>query len=123
MLKKHVANLVARIPKNNEVVDHQPLFCQFTLDTTTAFLFGKSVYSLLESQEGRDNEFADSFNTAQEFMAKRFRLFNLYWLVGGRKFRESCKSTQTFVEEMIQQRQESTDSDQEKTDRYTSLML
>ena len=117
-MKEHVDNLIECIPKNSEVVDLQPLFFRFTLDTTTAFLLGESVYSLQTSQEGRGAKFAHDFNIAQDYVIKRFRLLDLYWIIGGREFREACKSVQCFVEEMIEQRQGGTDRSQEKLDRY-----
>ena len=63
-------------------------------------------------------KFAGEFDIAQDYIIKQFRLLDLYWFIGGRKFREACKSVQAFVEEMIRRRQESTDRSQQKADRY-----
>ena len=82
-----VQNLVQAISharKKNPVIDLQPLFFRFTLDTTTAFLFGESVESLKDLESAGEQTFGDAFNTAQEYVAKRFRLLELYWLIGGR---------------------------------------
>jgi cytochrome P450 len=83
------------------VVDLQPHFFRFTLDTTTAFLFGESVRSLVAPQSAGEQTFAEAFNTAQEYVAKRFRLLDLYWLIGGRKFRESCEKVNKFADRII----------------------
>jgi cytochrome P450 len=82
------------------IVDLQPLFFRYTLDTTTAFLFGESVKSLVAPQSG-EQTFAEAFNIAQEYVAKRFRLLDMYWLIDGYKFRESCRKVNTFADRII----------------------
>jgi cytochrome P450 len=83
------------------VVDLQPNFFRFTLDTTTAFLFGDSVKSLVAPQSAGEQTFAEAFNAAQEYVAKRFRLLDLYWLIDGRRFRESCEKVNKFADGII----------------------
>lgn len=94
-----VEDLIEVITRSGAVVDLQPLFFQLTLDTTTAFLFGESVQSL--RSYGREETFADAFNTAQEYVAKRLRLLDLYWLIGGRKFWKACDTVHTFADQII----------------------
>ena len=94
--------------KNNNnnsggVIDLQELFFRFTLDTTTSFLFGQSVRSLRASNSLEERTFAEAFNTAQEYVTTRFRLVDLYWLIGGRKFRESCNIVHRFADKIIDQ--------------------
>jgi cytochrome P450 len=96
-------DLLAAIRNNTDtsgVVDLQPLFFRFTLDTTTAFLFGESVKSLVAPQAG-EQTFAEAFNTAQEYVAKRYRLLDLYWLIDGRRFREACDKVNQFADTII----------------------
>ena len=69
------------------VTDLQPFFFRLTLDVTTAFLFGESIESLSPQESTGEPSFAQAFNTAQDLIAKRMRLQDLYWLVGGREFR------------------------------------
>lgn len=95
------------IEKGDGAVDLQPLFYKFTLDTTTAFLFGESVKSLLEP-EGEESKgevgeqgFAQAFNTAQIYIQQRYRLGNFYWASGGRKFRAACKLVNGFADQLI----------------------
>ncbi|MCJ1401750.1 hypothetical protein MMC11_004967 [Xylographa trunciseda] len=45
-LESHVEHLIQAIPRDGSMVDLQPLFFRFTLDTATEFLFGESVDSL-----------------------------------------------------------------------------
>ncbi|CAJ2511349.1 Uu.00g069740.m01.CDS01 [Anthostomella pinea] len=65
--KEHVDNLIACIPSNGEV-DLQPLFFNLTLDTTTALLFGRSVYSLRAGigQAAENLDFAESFTSLRK---------------------------------------------------------
>ena len=82
-------------------VDLQPFFFRLTLDVTTAFLFGESVNSLGSPEAVGESNFASAFNSAQEFVAKRMRLQDLYWLVGGRQFRQACDDVHRFADQII----------------------
>lgn len=61
----------------SETIDLQPLFFRLTLDATTAYLFGESTRTL-RGGEHEKNDFALAFDTAQEYIVKRFRLLDLY---------------------------------------------
>ena len=98
-------NLIACLPGTGEQVDMQSLFFRFTLDTTSTFLFGESTYTLREGQSVHGLEFAKSFDTAQDYVVKRFRLLDLYWLIGGPKFRQACSMGHQFIDEIIKRRQ------------------
>ena len=100
VLRDAVDDLLDAIPESGGVVDLQLLFFRLTLDTTTAFLFGESVRRAPESTGERN--FADAFNTAQEYVAKRFRLLGLYWLIGGRKFHGACANVHRFADQIIE---------------------
>lgn len=117
IFREHVENLIACLPGDGEVVDVQPLFFQFTLDTTSGFLFGKSTYTLREGQSIGGQEFAKSFDIAQDYVIKRFRLLDLYWLIGGPKFYRACDSAHKFIDDIIARRH-SSNSRQEKTEGY-----
>ncbi|KAB8265980.1 cytochrome P450 [Aspergillus pseudonomiae] len=101
-LHEHVDNLIARVPLN-AVVDLQPLFFDLTLDITTSLLFGKSVYSLKAdiNQDSDNMLFTESFNIAQEGLAKRFCLAPFHWLYNPPKFRRACADVHRFVEHYI----------------------
>lgn len=93
-------DLMKRLPAQGGVVDLQPLFFQYTLDVTTAFLFGESVGSL-RSTESKDQGFATAFDLAQKYVVKRFRLLDLYWLIGGSELGQACKMVHAFADEII----------------------
>ena len=63
--REHVDNLISCLP-TEEPVDLQPLFFNLTLDTATALLFGRSVYSLRANvdQAAENKEFVESFRQA-----------------------------------------------------------
>ncbi|KAG8166766.1 hypothetical protein KVR01_002455 [Diaporthe batatas] len=101
---EHVGNLLDCIPASG-VVDLQPLFFSLTLDTTTALLFGRSVYSLRANidQAVENRDFANSFELAQEGLAKRFRIAPFHFLYNPTDFRLACKTVHSFVEKYIRQ--------------------
>lgn len=101
IFKDAANNLLDNIPAKGGVFDLQPLFFRLTLDVTTAFLFGEPVESLKASESTGEESFAAAFNTAQEFVAKRFRLSDPYWLIGGKKFRDACKRVHHFADQII----------------------
>lgn len=94
-------NLLNAIPREGGVVDLQPLFFRLALDVTTEFLFGESIESLKVPESTGEQTFAEAFNIAQEYIAKRFRLLDLYWLIDGKKFRDECKKVHYFADKII----------------------
>lgn len=96
-----INDLLDALLEAGSVIDLQPLFFRFTLDVTTAFLFDDSVRSLRSPKESREKNFADTFNLAQKYVVNRFRLSELYWLIGGKAFRNACKQVHQFADEII----------------------
>jgi cytochrome P450 len=86
-------------------VDLQPLFFNLTLDVATELLFGRSVYSLRAGvdQAAENREFAESFNVAQEGLAKRFRLAPFHAVYNPAAFRQACRNVHRFVERYIRE--------------------
>lgn len=121
ILREHVNDLIACILKNKKSIDLQPLFFRFTLDTTSAFLFGESTYSLRAAQSADDIEFAKEFDIAQDYVVQRYRYLDLYWLIGGRRFREACASVHTFIENIIDRRQASSTKSSDGHGRYVFI--
>ncbi|KAK3905882.1 cytochrome P450 52A13 [Staphylotrichum tortipilum] len=101
---EHFANLINRMPADG-VVDLQPLFFNLTLDVAVELLFGRSVYSLRAGvdQADENREFAESFNIAQEGLAKRFRLAPFHFLYNPAEFRNACRRVHLFVERYIRE--------------------
>jgi cytochrome P450 len=103
--REHVDNLLARLPSSG-VVDLQPLFFSLTLDTTTALLLGRSVYSLRANidQDAENRFFAESFDRALDGLAKRFRIAPWHFLYNPPKFRRACANVRRYVERYIKER-------------------
>ncbi|KAL8750817.1 MAG: hypothetical protein Q9199_006828 [Rusavskia elegans] len=119
LFQEVVDNLISVLPKKG-MVDLQPLFFRLTLDTTTAFLFGDSVGSLQASNTAGESTFASAFNTAQDFIAKRLRLQDLYWLVGGKRFTAACEDVHRFADQIID-RNLSRDNESSDAGKYVFL--
>ncbi|KAJ6059907.1 hypothetical protein N7444_003546, partial [Penicillium canescens] len=102
--REHVDNLINCLPSNG-VVDLQPLFFDMTLDIATALLFGRSVYTLRAGidQHEENRLFAESFDIAQEGLAKRFRIAPWQFLYNPPKFRKACANVHRFVEGYIKE--------------------
>ena len=97
-------------------MDIQSLFFKYTLDTTTAFLFGQSTFSLKADGAVDGTTFAANFDEAQDFVVKRFRLLDLYWLIGGPRFFRACHAVHDFVEKIVDKRRIASQSSEEKED-------
>jgi cytochrome P450 len=69
-------------------------------------LFGKSVYSLRASidQDDENRAFAESFNEAQEGLAKRFRIAPWHSFYNPPAFKAACKNVHQYVERYIERR-------------------
>lgn len=103
LFREPMDDLLNALPDTGGVVDLQPLFFRFTLDVTTAFLFGESVRSLRCPTHALENSFAGSFDLAQKYVVNRFRLLDLYWLIGGKVFRDACQKVHALADQIIDQ--------------------
>jgi len=101
VFKQSVNDSIDILSSQSGVVDLQPLFFRLTLDVSTEFLFGESVKSLKAPKSASEQTFGDAFNTAQAFVAKRFRLPDLYWMIGGSKFQKACDDVHRFADQII----------------------
>jgi len=54
-------------------------------------------------------------------VAMRFRLLDLYWLIGGRKFRRSCDAVHKFTEEILEKGMRSRNDTDKRESRYVFL--
>jgi len=103
---EHVDNLIESLTESPGEVDLQPLFLKLTLDTTTALLFGKSVYSLkAKAADDGFKIFAENFDIAQGGLAKRFRLAPWHFFYSPPRFRRACSTVHGWVDNYIQERE------------------
>lgn len=106
-VEEHTEHLVNCI-RTDQFIDLQPLFFQFTFDTTTFLLFGKSMNSLQaisteSAVPAREAEFSEAFRISQDFLFRRGRLGDAYWLIGGKEFRKQCSIVHRFIDEAVQE--------------------
>jgi cytochrome P450 len=90
------------------VVELQPLFFNFTLDTASEFLFGESIDSQEAALRGDEDKaghqakkFSEDFKIVTDVTLTRVRLQSLYWLGDGLRFRKAVRNTKHFVEHWI----------------------
>ncbi|CAJ2500090.1 Uu.00g029430.m01.CDS01 [Anthostomella pinea] len=121
VFRQPMDDLLEVLPTGGGVVDLQPLFFRYTLDVTTAFLFGESIRSLKASEDATKVTFASAFDTAQKWVTKRFRLLDLYWLIGGREFYQACNHIHRFADEIIEQNLQKEKATDESDMRYVFL--
>ncbi|KAJ5701300.1 n-alkane-inducible cytochrome P450, partial [Penicillium malachiteum] len=94
--------LAAAIPNGKEVNLH-PRFFHLTLQTTLFLLFGKRLPSTIFSDlVYRETEFAEALDIAQDYLPQRGRLGDLYWLMGGKRFRDACRICHEFVDSAVE---------------------
>lgn len=110
MLGSHVDQLIALMPADGTPFDIQEYFFKMTLDTATEFLFGESTNCLLENQQrntsaagplstiGGEAGFANAFNKSQDYVVKRVRAQDFYWLVTSTEGRRDCKTVHDVVD-------------------------
>jgi hypothetical protein len=93
-------------------VDMMPLFFRFTLDTSTAFIFGETVDSQLAASgqtphgsgpvTGDHLKFAEAFSASNRWLASRTQLQRLYALSDGPKQRAAARMVRNFANQFIQ---------------------
>ncbi|KIW87075.1 uncharacterized protein Z519_12372 [Cladophialophora bantiana CBS 173.52] len=118
LFQGHLNALLRRIPVSEDCwtakVDLSPLFFNFTLDTSTEFLFGQSVHTL--SPEERlgtlswDHDAPDltrfgyHLDEAKRIIDRRGALAKYGWLLWDNAFPDHCKAVQGCVDYFIKQR-------------------
>ncbi|KAJ5683338.1 hypothetical protein N7462_006503 [Penicillium macrosclerotiorum] len=118
-----VKNLISCVP-DNDLIDLQPLFFRLTFETTLFLLFGQHLPSLKsEGIAGRESEFAEAFNLSQDYLAQRGRLGDLYWLLGGKRFRDACKTCHNFVDSAVKKALNSSDTAENNDSKTTPYVF
>ncbi|KFZ20445.1 hypothetical protein V501_00147 [Pseudogymnoascus sp. VKM F-4519 (FW-2642)] len=114
-LDVHMGHFMSHIPSDGSAFDIQELFFRLTLDSSTDFLFGESVNSLVSTintqsgvpVKGRQG-FESAFNLSQDYLAARSRAQGLYWLINSKEFREANRICHQLVDYYVKKALEST---------------
>lgn len=115
--ERHVQTLLKVLkPKHDgwtAVADIQTLFFRFTIDSATEFLFGESVESQLAEADdlslrpqgaaviSYEKSFSANFDSAQQHLASRFRLGDMYWLHNPKAFKENNRIINNFIKRYV----------------------
>lgn len=116
IFKEHVEMLIARLQKaasSDGTIDMQPLFFNFTLDTTTDLLFGESADSL---REGSVDAFGTSFDEASWITAVRVRMVDYYWMYSPPRYSRACNQVKQYANQYVNKALNQTDD--ASSDRY-----
>ncbi|KAK3840784.1 MAG: cytochrome P450 [Linnemannia gamsii] len=102
LINKHVDQLLIVIDKHiaskpDTPLEVQNLYCRFTLDEASEFLFGATVDALKNEQ----TEFSTAFNYAQTITAWRFRIPGWKYILPRRKLMTEIKKLDDFVYKII----------------------
>ena len=100
----HVQRLLDLVPKDGSTVDMQPLFGKLSLDSSTEFLFGESVESLVAEKQGMGQEakdFLSAYNYGQGAAGRRMMLPQYNIFTQDKRFWNSCDIAQRFVDKYV----------------------
>lgn len=99
---------MSHIPTDGSPFDIQEHLYRLTLDSSTEFLFGESVNSLVSSsytQSGIPVKSTDSqlgfeaaFTLSQDYLGARTRAQKLYWLINAKEFRNANRTVHQLVD-------------------------
>ena len=96
----HVEKLISRLANAREpVIDLKPLFFNYTLDTTTALLFGESANSL---DENTSETFEKNFDEASWVTALRVKLVACYWILKPRYYVRACNVVKKYADGFVE---------------------
>ncbi|KAI7910881.1 cytochrome P450 52A11 [Pyricularia oryzae] len=109
-VEERFQTLISLLPKDGSTVDLLPFMFDFTMDTSTHFLFGDSVKSLEANahersigHHGQENldEFSTAWDYAQNDMLSRFVLGPLRYVYKEKKAARCIKLVQDHVEKYV----------------------
>lgn len=98
-LENHVQNFALKVKENNGTkFDIQELVLKFTLDSSTEFLFGESVNSLVKEEYSMGKyTFETAFNKVQKYIFARTLLQSFYWVYNPNDFKECLEVVHSFT--------------------------
>ena len=131
-LEAHVQNLGKHIRKyNGNPFDIQEYFFRYTVDTATEFLFGDSLYGLMDETIGETSpvefdgakDFYHAFTYSQESLATRALFQGAYWLFNTPSFRKSNAIVHKFAAYYINKALNMTDEELDKNSKGGYIFL
>ena len=119
LVRRHTQELLDKIVPGSEgwteVVNLQPLFYNFSLDTITEFLYGYSVHAqnhdahpALPTISGMDVpnllELGANFDQGKRWIEERGAFYKWYWLISSKDFDRRCREIHKLVDWFVQTR-------------------
>lgn len=111
-LEIHFQHLLAVLsPQEGEVVGLHKLFLSLTLDSATAFLFGKSLYSLRNKIPGtsgltdfgydQSTQFESDFDYCQDTLGFRLLIWDYRWFYNPKRLPVAIANIHRYVDQFI----------------------
>lgn len=105
LFEEHVDDLIAQVRRDGTggaEVNLSPLFFALTIDVTTSFLFGKSLYTLRPGATSKAGlEFGRAWEFCQVYLSKRYQLGrNASWM-NSKEFQAACKIVHNYVDSVV----------------------
>ncbi|KAI4199001.1 MAG: hypothetical protein LQ350_004917 [Teloschistes chrysophthalmus] len=101
VFERHVAALIAVIPKDGSTVDLKDLFFRLSADITTDLFFGESTLSL-HDRSARNVDIIHAIHAAQSGCQDRWQLGNLAVLMPQRDFRKHIGFVFAYVDKYVE---------------------
>lgn len=115
----HVESLISRVSSTKDVtIDLQPLFFNFTLDTTTSLLFGESARSL---DENTHDDFGSRLNQASWLSSIRVQLAYLYWICSPPQYFGACNKVNEYADKWVEKALDDRGVNGENSARYAFI--
>lgn len=114
IFREHVEELITKLGESDSIIDLQPFFFRYTLDTTTALLFGESAGSLHNAQD----HFAKVWDEASWISALRVKLVDFYWLYTPRRYKTACDEIKAYADSYVQRARAVENDDEKGKERY-----
>ncbi|KAH8695297.1 N-alkane-inducible cytochrome P450 [Talaromyces proteolyticus] len=98
-LEGHFRKLLDLIPRDNSTVDLAPLLKRFILDTSTEFLFGKSVECLSPTTTFDSKQFLDAFDISMRGLGERLMLGKFSFIKGrDQPYKDAVKTVHAYID-------------------------
>ncbi|KAH5617431.1 hypothetical protein HBI23_257160 [Parastagonospora nodorum] len=101
VFQQSIDELLNIMRSSKGTIDLQPLFLRMTLDTTTRFILGESVRSLVALPGSAERKFSDAFDVVQCNATVQMRIYGFQWFEHKRRFWRARRDLQQFTDQIL----------------------
>lgn len=112
--ERHIQHMLMALPTEagtwSDIIDLQPLFLRFSMDSASEFLFGQSTNTQLSalSEEAsvknvEDTAFVETFEACQRRIMMAMLLNEFYGLIQTKSFVEKCRQCHRYIDKFVRQ--------------------